>query len=298
MQINEIVHWFKWYFLIAKWNKSKSYKSVLSTINLLTESMPVENITDYNTPLLQNFLVRLSRDRCWSPKTYRNHWQNLKSFFAWCETKGYIKKNPLPNVPRPKLLKSLPRFIASKDVKTILISTEYYPWRYGLERSRNVAILAILLFSWIRLQEMLNLTVGDVNLLDRELYIKKGKWGKDRIVPIHNVLLLRLQEYSKKRKAILPPSPWFFTSVRSCKQLTQKNILHICSKIRKVSKVYFSPHMLRHTFARMAVEAEVNLFTIKEVMGHSNISTTQRYLSISMKAMKKQICEVDFLVWL
>lgn len=54
--------------------------------------------------------------------------------------------------------------------------------------------------------------------------------------------------------------------------------------------------MLRHTFARMAIEAEVNLFTIKEVLGHSNISTTQRYLSISLKTLKRQICDVNFLI--
>jgi site-specific recombinase XerD len=91
--------------------------------------------------------MNTSQNRCWSAKTYRNHWQNLKSFFTWCELMGYVNENPVSNIPRPKLDKPLPRFIKNKDVKNILFSTDSYPWKYQLERPRNLAIISTLLFS-------------------------------------------------------------------------------------------------------------------------------------------------------
>lgn len=297
MQITELLNWFKKYFLVARWNKAKSYTSVLSTINLLTEYRGAESLRDYTRDVLEDFLTETSKLRCWSSKTYRNHWQNLKSFFVRCEAVGYVKSNPVVNVSRPKLDKPLPRFVSEKDIKTIIYETEYYPWRYSLERSRNSAIIFTLLLSWIRLQEMLNLTTWDVDFWEKEILVRKWKWNKDRIIPINQKLLPRLKQYHDHRNKKLKPSQRFFTSVRSGKQLTQKNIATICQKIRCAAWVYFSPHMLRHTFARMAIDAQVNLFAIKEVMWHADISTTQRYLSISKETLKRQISNVNFFIW-
>lgn len=120
---------------------------MLTTLNLLSRYLPDRNIKYYTSDLLENFLVAKSKERCWSAKTYRNHWQNLKSFFTWCEIKGYVNKNPVTNISRPKLDKALPRFIENNDVKSILFSADSYPWKYKLERSRNVAIISTLLFS-------------------------------------------------------------------------------------------------------------------------------------------------------
>ncbi len=116
-------------------------------MNLLLVCCADKDVKDYSADFIQNFLMNSSENRCWSAKTYRNHWQNLKSFFTWCELKGYINKNPIPSIPRPKLDKPLPRFIENKDVKNILFSTASYPWKYKLERPRNVAIISVLLFS-------------------------------------------------------------------------------------------------------------------------------------------------------
>ncbi|HEA15758.1 hypothetical protein LCGC14_2969740 [marine sediment metagenome] len=132
---------------MAKGNKAKSYKSVLSTLNILMHDLPDKDVKQYTSELLESFLIARSKDRCWSAKTYRNQWQNLKSFFTWCSAKGYIKKNPVIDIPRPKLDKALPRFIENQDVKSILFSTDSYPWKYKLERSRNIAIISTLLFS-------------------------------------------------------------------------------------------------------------------------------------------------------
>ncbi len=152
---------------MAKWNKAKSYTSVLSTINLLVAYKSVESLKEYTRAVLEDFLTETSKLRCWSPKTYRNHWQNLKSFFVRCEIVGYVKSNPVINVWKPKLDKPLPRFVSENDVKSIIYETEYYPWRYSLERSRNSAIIFTLLLSWIRLQEMLNLTNRDVDFWEK-----------------------------------------------------------------------------------------------------------------------------------
>ena len=76
----------------------------------------------------------------------------------------------------------MPRHINREDVKTILHHTEWFPWRYDLERPRNVALLSMLVLTGLRLQEALNLRIKDVNLKAGELTILQGKNRKDRIV--------------------------------------------------------------------------------------------------------------------
>ena len=293
--MSELQDRFKRYFLYEKGNKAKSYKAVIASLNMLIKDTKEEKIKNITTFLIREFLLKNREEKQWSPKTYRNHWQNLKSFFDWCQKAHLIKKNPVNEIEKPKLNKSLPRCITKEEVKQILFHTEWFKWTYRLEKTRNIAMLSTLILSGLRLQELLNLKVSDVNLESQEIFIKEGKGGKDRIVPIHQQLLPKLQIYFQERQSKLKASQWFFTSIRSDKQLTQKNVQEICKKIQIASHVYFTPHMLRHTFGRLSVDADLNLYKLKTIMGHSQITTTQRYLSVSTESIKRSFCEIQML---
>lgn len=158
--------------------------------------------------------------------------------------------------------------------------------------ARNEAILATFLFTGMRLSELLHLGSDHVNLDTHEILIKKGKNSKDRIVPIHPRLLGILKTYSQKRKG---GAKWFFTGLASEKRLYPKNIYAICKTVSKVAKVKFTPHMLRHTFGRLAVENDFSLYKIKEIMGHADISTTQIYLSVSKENIKETFRKVELI---
>lgn len=147
----------------------------------------------------------------------------------------------------------------------------------------------------MRLNELLHLRIIDVNLESQEIYIDKGKGGKNRTVPIHPQLSSVLRGFIKERNRRGKESKWFFTGIHSDKRLYEKNIAEICKKLSLKSGIKFTPHMLRHTFARLVCDANMNLFKLKEILGHSNVSTTQIYLSVSKEGIKKSLGCITFL---
>lgn len=293
MNIPDLHRQFQHYALLEKGIMPKTYKSVLASLSMLCKYSASENVSELTTPLIRAFLCAGRLEKCWSPKTFRNHWQYLKIYFDWCVKSGFLKKNPVEDIEKPKLEKRLPRCISTEDAKKILYHCQYYPWRYEMERTRNHAILAMLVMTGLRLQEMLNLELSDVDLSSGDIYVRQGKGRKDRIIPIHPQLLPILRAYQKeKRDAGAKPSPWFFTGVKSDKQLQQKDIQRICKKISIDASVKFTAHILRHTFAREMVDCDFNIFKLKEIMGHAQITTTQIYMSVSRKGIKNSFGKV------
>jgi len=152
-----------------------------------------------------------------------------------------------------------------------------------------------LIFTGLRLQEMLDLEMTDVNIDSREILVRQGKGQKDRIVPIHPRLRPVLKNYIAARHACKNHSRYFMTGAKSEKLLDGKNVRAMCQKLSRASSCYFTPHMLRHTFGRFTVESGWDIFKIKEVMGHSEITTTQGYLSVSTENIKKSFCDLSIL---
>jgi len=103
-----------------------------------------------------------------------------------------------------------------------------------------------------------------------------------------------LENYISEKKERLQPSQWFFTSIRSTAQLTAKNVQQMCLQVSTEAKIKFTPHMLRHTFGRLCIDQDFNIYKLKEIMGHSSVSTTQIYLSLSKEGIKRSFANVEF----
>lgn len=295
MKILDLQNRFKRYFLYEKGNKSESYKSVVRTLNMFITKTAIAEISIIDRATLREYLLDQQEQRQWSPKTYRNHCQNFQSFFKWCKKEGILKKNPIKGIDKPKLPKALPRCLNKEDAQKVIHQTEWYPWRYRFERVRNSCIISVFIMTGIRLQELLNLQVHDVNLEIQEMFIHQGKGNKDRKIPIHPQLVPKLHDYLNARKQPIADNESFFTGIHSNKPLTRKDVHLICKKVSTKSSIYFTPHMLRHTFGRLSVEADLNLYKIKEIMGHEHLSTTQRYISVSSESIKQSFCQVSIL---
>jgi site-specific recombinase XerD len=207
-----------------------------------------------------------------------NQRQCLASYFNYCVKFGYLKHNPTDHIDKPKLPQQLPRSLTQEQAKIILSYTLDHNWCYALERSRNYAIVMTFLHTGLRLSELLNLQTEDVDLHQGLITVHAGKGQKDRLVPIDTQLKRTLMAYQDEKRTKLPPSRWMFSSVRSPAKLTPKNVQSICRKISLAANIKFTPHMLRHTFARTSVEHDMNLFKLMQIMGHTDLSTTQRYL--------------------
>ncbi len=295
MKIVDLQPRFKRYFLYEKGNRPNSYRSIIATLKTFSKVTGIHDLEQCSTLVLREYLLDQQELRQWSPKTFRNYRQDFKSFFNWCVTERMLKKNPIDEIAKPKLPKALPRCLTKQEFQTILYTSEWYNWRYKLERIRNTTILATFGLTGLRLQELINLETLGVNLLSEELMVKQGKNRKDRLIPIHPQLITRLENYVEYRRKLNRPSRWFFTGVHSDKQLTPKDIRRICQKVSISSGIYFTPHMLRHTFGRLAVEADLNLYKIKAIMGHESTKTTERYISASGESIKRSFRQATIL---
>ncbi len=282
---------FKRYALYEKEITPKVTKSIISSARKLFECAQANNIEQISTVTIREHLYAQKEQRLWTAKTFRNKRQQLKTFFDYCYSHGYISNNPVTKIGKPKLAKTLPRFIEVQDLHSIMIHTELYPWRYEVERARNRAIVSTFLFTGMRLNELLNLHFTDINIMEREITIKKGKGNKERIVPIHPKLFPLLRNYINERKKCKNQSIWFFQSLKQPTQIMPKTIHTMCKKISKASGVKFTPHNLRHSFARSCINAGLGLYQTKEMLGHASVSTTEIYLSISKDSLKKSFSE-------
>lgn len=287
MDYSDLLRGFKRHCLVERGMTPRNYFFIERSLRMLTEYAKTENVTKLSEGVIREFLIDMSLNRGWAPKTYRLYLQNFSTFFKWCVRIRAVKSNPCEKIEKPKLPKRLPRSLTKEQTHTILSATSWYSWRYSFERARNEAIISMFIFTGLRLQELLNLKIEDVNLETNEIFVKEGKGRKDRIVPVHPRLTIILRGYEQERKKKGKFSEWYFTGIHSDKPLNAKNTREICRKVSETSGIKFTPHMLRHTFARLSVDADLNLYKLKEIMGHSDVSTTQIYLSVSREGIKK-----------
>jgi len=229
----------------------------------------------------------------WSYSSYCNHHKYLKKFLNWALTSGLITENPILQIKKPKKPAVLPRRLTAEDAQKILYCTLNYKWRYESEYLRNHAIIATFLFTGLRCNELINLKYTDVNLESGNIFVSKGKGAKDRNVPIHPKLKSILNRYIQDRRRSGKLSEYFFTAIQSNKPLRYKNVRVICRKLSKATGVTFTPHCLRHTFGSVAIEQDMGLVQLKEIMGHSDISSTMLYLKMSSKGLKESISKIE-----
>ncbi|CAL2105518.1 integrase/recombinase XerD [Tenacibaculum sp. 190524A02b] len=295
MNLKKLIVGFKRYALYEKEITPKSTREILSTTTKLFEYISVEEPKDITTNNVRDYLYSKKEERLWSPRTFRNQRQYLKTFFDYCLHHQFIKENPVSKISKPKLPKTLPRFLTKNQLQKIILGTELFSWRHEKEKIRNRALIYTFIHTGIRLNELLNLKLEDVNMEDKEILIKRGKGRKERIVPIHNNLFTVLQTYLLQRKKSNYDSEWFFQSLRAATKMTAKTVHAICKKISERCGEYFTPHNLRHAFARGLVNEGVGLYLVKELLGHTSVSTTEIYLSVSKESLRKSFCHVELL---
>lgn len=281
MRVSDLSVSCKRYLLNERGIRPNSYKAIVSAVDRLVVFAKTDELKDLDTAMIREFLYYGREELIWSPKTFRNIRQCLASYFNFCVKFGYLERNPTDDIDKPKLPQQLPRSLTQEQAIIILAYTLDHPWYYRLERMRNYAIIMTFLRTGLRLTELLNLQASDVDLHQGVITVRAGKGQKDRLVPVDAQLKRTLIQYQDERRRKLAPSRWMFCSVKSPAKLTPKNVQSICCRVSLAAQLKFTPHMLRHTFARTAVENDMNLFKLMQIMGHTDLSTTQRYLVFS-----------------
>lgn len=253
------------------------------------------NITDINQVSVENVRALFFNgrsERNWTVNTYLVYYRSLTVFFRWCISQGFMEqKNPIPAIEKPRTEKALPDKLTKQDTIRLLEIIDNYPWQNKFLRYRNHAMFATFLFTGIRKQELLKLRYNDLDVENLSVFVKNGKGSKDRIVPMSPTLAVILKKYLEERTKLKKTCPEFFVSLHRNTGLTYAGLRDIAILIRKSSKINFTIHKLRHSFASMMIQNGVDIYSLSKLLGHSDISTTAIYLSASADHLRLQMAK-------
>lgn len=286
MKISSLRREFRRYALVERGLKPATLRDILAILGRLCRFTATDRLQELTTPAIKAFLYDGRLELGWGAKTFRLYRQYLKTFFDWCHLSGYVESNPVMPIERPRLPQSLPRCLSHSEAQRILYSAGAALWRDDLQRTRAEAIIATFLMTGLRRGELLRLRRADLDMESGILTVRGGKGRKDRSIPVHPRLAPTLRRHFAETARTGHRSEWVFSSIRSGSRLTAKNLYAILKRIARKAKVKFTPHMLRHTFGRELVEANFNIYKLKEVMGHASVATTQSYVALSPQNIK------------
>lgn len=222
-----------------------------------------------------------------SVRSIRRKLASLNTFYRHLKKLNVINSNPLQKVITPKFSKHLPTFIKSKEMETLMQRTGF---GRGFVAARDMMVIWMLYLTGIRREELINLGIDDIHLTQKVIKVT-GKGNKQRIIPIHTLLVTHIINYLELRKEILADGenevPHFIVTNKGKK--AYPNLIHriVSRNLQKVStSPKKSPHVLRHTFATSLLNSGADLNVIKELLGHTNLLATQVYTHITNDNLK------------
>lgn len=255
-------------------------KDLESFRSFLAETLGREPVLeDLRSELVRTYLGQRARQR--QRSTVARELTSLKSFSRFLVREGVLSPDGMLEIPAPKVKQKLPQILSVEEVLELVRTPDC---RTALG-TRNRAILELLYSSGLRVSELVGLNVMDVRW-DLGVVRVTGKGSRERIVPVGDPALEALRGYMERRgelaRRILDPEALFLNprggrlTARSVARMLDRYIAR-CSVRRGVS-----PHSLRHTFATHLLDGGADLRAIQEMLGHSSLSTTQRYTRVSM----------------
>jgi tyrosine recombinase XerC len=203
---------------------------------------------------------------------------SVRSFLKFMHREGYIKSNPAKLVSTPKTQAALPRFLSVDDAFTLIEKPE----GIGFVHTRDRAILELLYSSGLRVSEIADLNTDDINT--REGLVKvRGKGRKERILPVGGKAVDAVKSYLVERILLKRKSRSLFLN-RMGTKLSERGVRRIVVKYARMVGINgrIGPHTLRHTFASHLLQGGADLRVIQELLGHSSLSTTQKYTHLDI----------------
>ena len=210
------------------------------------------------------------------------------------QVQGVFKHFYRAIVHKPKILVQLPKIRKQKYLPVILTETEAAHTVNGLANMKHRAILSLLYYGALRISEVVNLKINDIDGVQNCIHIKNSKGAKDRIVPLPEDTMNLLRNYYKQCR----PKIFLFNSYRKGTKYSVKSIRKVLQKALKLQQINknITPHSLRHSRATHLLANGVDIKFIKDFLGHSNIKTTERYLHLTPSMLKEQIYNADKII--
>jgi integrase/recombinase XerC len=237
-------------------------------------------LTEITSEDIESWTIHLYDSKL-KPQTVFNGYISLQSFFTFLIEEDVMLSNPLDGVRWPKQANGMPKPMSPKTSMKIFEAAK--------ENIRDRALLTVLLHTGVRENELVNILITDIDWENKELFIRKGKYDKQRVIPISTESLLRIREYLDGRNDTIP----FLFASRKKRQMTGRCVLYIVEKYCKLAGVSteITPHTFRHSYATMLAEQKTPPDTIAYYLGHSNYDYVKWYAKLATAAIKQQFDE-------
>jgi len=252
-------------------NYLNSLKHFVVWVNVPIERVSQHKVTEYIDYLLEKRL---------KAKTINLHLARIRVFYDYLYHEEEIKViNPVKKGTNLRLSKPLPKHLKDEEVKALF---------NVIRKPRDRAIFKVMLRCGLRVEEVSDLALTDIDLKRRKIHVRNGKGNKDRVVYIsqdtHIALLeyLRRRPQSRAKKIFLVEKGTSIGEPISVRGI-QKRIEYYARKAR----LKVSCHHLRHTMATQLLNADAEIETIQDLLGHNRITTTERYLTVSNLKVKR-----------
>jgi site-specific recombinase XerD len=233
-------------------------------------SVPIESVSREDIGTYIDHLM----DKALKPETINAHLNRIRQFYRYLieqEQLGMV--NPVHGIPKVRVPKPLPKHLQDRQAQAFLEVPK---------RPRDQAMFLLMLRCGLRVDEVANLTLDVIEFRRRRIWVRDGKGRKDRMVYVSNDAMKALIEYLKSRPEVKTRKVFLVEKGTYKDQpISVRGIQKRLEYYAKKMNIKISCHHLRHTMATQMLNADADLETIQDLLGHSSIRTTQRYSRIS-----------------
>lgn len=248
-----------------------------------------DEVTAVTVSTLYDYIRYLRDDRGNTPRSVARRMSAVRSLYRYLtKNKGLMKTDPCQNLEMPSVKKALPRYMTLEESQRMLEQVEETPSNDTL---RDYCIVTLFLNCGFRLSELVGMNVGDVDFFSRQIRVL-GKGSKERIVYLNDACLAALHDYITSRENP-PEEPTALFLSRNRRRISKRRVQQIVDKAliaAGLSGRGLSTHKLRHTAATLMYQhGHVDILTLKEILGHQSISTTEIYTHLSSEQRQNAI---------
>ena len=210
----------------------------------------------------------------------------LRSFYRFALTRKLVDKDPVHGVTGPKKGRLLPQFLKENEMDRLLDAES---WTESFEDVRDRTVIMTFYETGIRLSELIGLDDSMVDFSNRQLKVT-GKRNKQRVIPFGEELLATLRDYMKCRdKEVNQQADALFVSSKGQRMTSsqvregvKRNLSKVCTLKKR------TPHVLRHTFATAMLNNKAGIESVKKLLGHESLSTTEIYTHTTFEQLKRE----------
>jgi integrase/recombinase XerD len=259
-------------------NTIKSYSKDLKNFSNYISTAGAQEITDVDSEMITDYLDFL-RSAGRATSTVSRNLSAIRNFFKYALKRGFVKQNPTVDVKAPRVLKKKPSILSEEEIDLLMKQPDYK----NFKGYRDKAMLELLYATGIKVSELINLKKEDIDFENSTIKCITSKGH--RHIPLGDVAKNALKDYIRKVSTELPSvqeNELLFLNFKG-EQMTRQGFWKIIKtyKIKANIKTEITPYTIRHSFATHLFQNGADLKSIQKLLGHSDISSTQKYASLN-----------------